>query len=96
MSTTQTLDRILQNFVDSGLPGCGLQVVRGDETIYEGYFGYSDLEQKTPITASSVYRQASLSKIPLYTVMMMLYEQGYFLLTDPLSEFFPECPRRDR
>lgn len=90
MSTTQTLDRILQNFVDSGLPGCGLQVVRGDETIYEGYFGYSDLEQKTPITASSVYRQASLSKIPLYTVMMMLYEQGYFLLTDPLSEFFPE------
>ena len=34
--------------------------------------------------------QASMSKIPLYTVMMMLYERGKFLLTDPIGDYLPE------
>lgn len=31
-----------------------------------------------------------MSKIPLYTVMMMLYERGKFLLTDPIGDYLPE------
>ena len=90
MATLKQLDALLQSFVENGLPGCALQIARRGETIYEGYFGYADLEAGTPVTRDSIFRQASMSKIPLYTVAMMLYEKGKFLLTDPISDFLPE------
>jgi CubicO group peptidase (beta-lactamase class C family) len=90
MSTVKDMDCLLQSFVDGGLPGCGLQVVQRGRVLYEGYFGCADMETGKPVTESSVFRQASMSKIPLYTVLMMLYEKGKFLLTDPISDFLPE------
>jgi CubicO group peptidase (beta-lactamase class C family) len=90
MSTVKDIDKLLQDFVDGGLPGCGLQITHRAKTIYEGYFGYSDIEAKVPVTSKSVFRQASLSKLPLYTVLMMLYEKGKFLMSDPIYRFFPE------
>ena len=90
MRDTKRLDNMLNEFVEHGLPGCGLQVTKGEEIIYEGYAGYSDIEKKIPVTDKSLFRQASMSKLPLYTVMMMLYERGHFLLSDPISNYFPE------
>lgn len=90
MSDFSSLDKLLCNFTEHGLPGCALQIAQNGQILYEGYFGYADIEQKLPVTGKSVFRMASMSKIPLYTVMMMLYEQGKFLLTDPVSDFFPE------
>lgn len=90
MATTKDLDWLLQKFVDGGLPGCGLKIMRKGALVYEGYFGYSDLEAKTPVDAGSVFRMASMSKIPLYTTLMMLYERGKFLMNDPISLYLPE------
>ena len=90
MSTIRELDLLLQGFVDKGLPGCGLEVRQRGNVIYEGYFGYADCEAQTKISRHSVFRQASLSKIPLYTTAMILYEQGKFLLSDPLWQYLPE------
>lgn len=90
MSDFTNLNALLEDFVKRGLPGCGMQITQHGKTIYEGYFGYADIDKKIPITASSLFRQASMSKLPLYTVLMMLYEKGKFLLSDPISDFFPE------
>ena len=90
MSNKTDLDRLLQGFVDRGLPGCGLKITRRGETVYEGYFGHADVDAKTPLAARSVFRQASTSKLPLYTAALMLYEKGLFLLSDPLYEYLPE------
>ena len=90
MSNISNVDQLLDSFLDRGIPGCGLKVVQNGEVLYEGYHGYSDLEDKAPVTSSSIFRLASMSKIPLYTTMMMLYEQGKFLMTDPISDWLPE------
>ena len=90
MSNAKNLDRLLQGFVDGGLPGCALQISQRGKTIYEGYFGYADREAGKPVTSESVFRMASMSKLPLYTVMMMLYVQGKCLLTDPIYLYLPE------
>ncbi len=90
MSKTKDLDALLQGFVDNGLPGCGLMITQDGETIYENYFGVSNVESGAPVTKDSVFRHASTSKLPLYTAALMLYEQGKFLLTDPLYEWLPE------
>lgn len=90
MSNAKDMDRLLRGFVDKGLPGCGLKITRHGETIYEGYFGHADLEAGTPVTEKSIFRHASTSKLPLYTAAMMLYERGFFQISDPLYEYLPE------
>ena len=81
MATVKDIDRLLESFVERGLPGCSLKVMQRGTTLYEGYFGVSDRDTKAPVTKDSLFRLASMSKIPLYTAMMMLYERGKFLLS---------------
>lgn len=90
MSDYKDLDRLLGQFIKEGPAGCGCAIAKAGELLYEGYFGYADIEKKIPITRDTVYRQYSMTKIMIYTVCMMLYEKGYFLLDDPISEYFPE------
>lgn len=90
MSTAKDLDRLLQSFLDRGIPGCSLHVMQSGKTLYEGYFGVTDIHSPAPVTERTLFRQASLSKIPLYTVMMMLYEQGRFLMEEPIGNYLPE------
>lgn len=90
MSTTKQLDQLIAHFTEGGLPGCALQVSQKGKTLYEGYSGFADIAGKKPVAANSIFRMASMSKIPLYVTMMILFERGKFLLTDPVSSFFPE------
>ena len=90
MATYKDLENLLQSFVDGGLPGCSIQIAQKGKTLYEGYFGYADVENKIPVTKDSIFRLASMSKIPLYTTAMILYERGKFLLTEPISRYLPE------
>ena len=90
MSDFRDLDHLLQKYVDDGLPGCGCVIAKQGKILYENYFGWSDKEQGRRLTRENVFRQASLTKIAMYTTAMMLYEQGKFLMTDPIYEYFPE------
>ena len=90
MSDFKNLDRLLQKYVDDGLPNCSCMIAKKGEILYENYFGWADKENTVPLTADHVFRQASLTKIAMYTTGMMLYEQGRFLMSDPLYEYFPE------
>jgi CubicO group peptidase (beta-lactamase class C family) len=90
MSSVRDMDALLKRFVDEGLSGCGCKVMQRGNTLYEGYFGMADKEAGTPVDKRSVFRMASMSKIPMYTVCMMLYEAGVYNLTDPVSDYLPE------
>ena len=90
MANFKDLDALLQKYVDDGLPGCGMVIAKKGEVLYEKYFGYADIENKVPLEQKHLFRQASLTKVAMYTTAMMLYEQGKFLMTDPIYEYFPE------
>lgn len=90
MGDFRKLDELLQRFVDEGLPGCSCTIAKKGEILYDGYFGYSDVENKVPLNDRNVFRQASLTKVAMYTMAMKLFEQGKFKMTDPLYEYFPE------
>ena len=54
MSNAKQIDQLLEGFLKRGLPGCGLKVVQYGNTLYEGYFGVTDIDTKTPVTGKSV------------------------------------------
>ncbi|MBQ4307769.1 MAG: beta-lactamase family protein [Lachnospiraceae bacterium] len=90
MDRFAAMDEFLQKNVKEGPSGCGCMVTQNGEVLYEKYFGYSNLEKKTPVTDRSVFRQFSTTKVIVCTALMMLYERGKFLLQDPIYEYFPE------
>lgn len=90
MARFDQLSALLEQFVGNGPAGCGCAVARRGKTLYEGYFGYADLEEKRRIDADTVYRLYSNTKVIICTAAMMLFERGKFLLNEPVYEYFPE------
>lgn len=65
-------------------------MAKDGETLYQGYFGYADLEEKRPVSDDTVFRLFSMTKVIICTAAMMLFERGKFLLNEPIYEYFPE------
>ncbi|WP_246516737.1 serine hydrolase domain-containing protein [Lederbergia ruris] len=84
------LQPLLKKFVEKGPAGCALAVHRQGEKIFEDFVGVADLETGKPITADTIYRIYSMTKVVTCTAALMLYERGAFLLNDPLEEYLPE------
>ena len=90
MADFKELSRLLEEILEQGPAGCGCAVARNGEILFEEYHGVKDLESGEPITADSIYRQYSTTKVAVCTGAMMLLERGKFLLNDPIYEYFPE------
>lgn len=90
MSDFTKLDLLLSRFAAASVPGCTCAVMHNGEMVYSSGKGFADLENKIPVSSETIYRQASMTKLFTYTIMGMLFEEGAFLLTDPVSEYLPE------
>lgn len=90
MARFEDLSGLLEKFVKQGPAGCGCAVAKDGRTLYQGYFGYADIEEKRPVTEDTVYRLFSMTKVVICTAAMMLFERGKFLLNEPIYEYFPE------
>jgi CubicO group peptidase (beta-lactamase class C family) len=53
-------------------------------------FGLKDLATKTPLKTDDIFRIASQTKAITSIAAMMLFEEGKFLLDDPISKYIPE------
>jgi len=87
------LRRIDENFaryVDDGrLKGWLLTVGRHGKLAHVASYGQRDAEAGLPVEADTLWRIYSMSKPITSVAAMMLYEQGAFELTDPVSKFIP-------
>lgn len=48
------------------------------------------MENKIKMNGDELFNIYSCSKVATVTAALQLYEQGYFLLSDPLYDFIPE------
>lgn len=70
--------------------GTAVILVQGDEIIYEGYFGYSDIARKTPVDAETDFYIASSTK-PFFALSMLLKAHAGKLDTAvSLQSLFPD------
>jgi len=85
------LDKVLKQYTDEKkIPGAVALITRHGKIAYFKSFGMADLEAGIPMKNDSMFRIASMSKPITTTAVMMLYEEGRFLLSDPISKFIPE------
>jgi CubicO group peptidase (beta-lactamase class C family) len=69
--------------------GVNAAIMHNGRIVYSRSFGYRDLEGKKPMQEGTIFRIASMTK-PITTVAaMILYEDGKFLLDDPVSKYIP-------
>ncbi len=81
----------LQQELDNEVTG-GIQVLiaRHGKVVMHENLGYASVENNEPITDETLFRIYSMTKPIVGTAMMMLYEEGYFSLTDPIDKYIPE------
>lgn len=85
------IDKLLQESVDKQMiPGAVAMIVRNGKIVYYKTFGYRDVEKKTPLKKDDIFRIASQSKAITSLAVMMLWEEGKFLLDDPVSRYISE------
>jgi CubicO group peptidase (beta-lactamase class C family) len=84
----QRLDKLLQGFIDEGIaPNAVTFVARRGQIVHFKAFGYSNLANKTPLKTDDIFRIASQTKAITTATLMTLYEEGRFLLEDPISKY---------
>jgi CubicO group peptidase (beta-lactamase class C family) len=86
----QRIDKVLQQAVDSGwIAGSVALIARDGKIVYNKAFGYADIDSKLKMQPDNIFRIASQTKAITSVAAMMLYEEGKFLLDDPISKYIP-------
>lgn len=92
--STERLHRIDSNIYgwmkEGPLNGCVALIVHNGKIVYHKAFGYDDLARTKPLKTDNIFRIASQTKAITSAAIMVLYEEGKFLLDDPVSKYIPE------
>lgn len=70
-------------------------VSKNGEVIYQKAFGISDKQNKLPLTDTTMFQLASVSKVVTATSVLMLFEKGLIDLEDKFAKYFPDFPYPD-
>lgn len=80
----------MQGFVDRKEAGGIVTLIARDGKVVDvTAVGFQDVATKTPMRTDTLFRIASMTKPVTSVAVMMLYEEGKLLLTDPVSKFIP-------
>jgi CubicO group peptidase (beta-lactamase class C family) len=84
------LDREMNDWAkQEWMQGGAALIIRNGKVAYYKAVGYNDLEAKLPMQKEDIFRIASQTKAITSVAMMILFEEGKFLLDDAVSKYIP-------
>jgi CubicO group peptidase (beta-lactamase class C family) len=84
------MNKSIHEYVDAGrTPGVVTLIARHGKVVHVDAYGKADLASGRPTRADDIFRMYSMTKPITSVALLMLYEEGKFQLTDPLSRYFP-------
>ncbi len=84
------LDAAVKAEVAAGrLAGGIVHVQQHGRVVHQGVFGQADVEGGQALRPDTLFRIASMSKAVTTVAAMLLYEEGHFLLRDPIGKWLP-------
>ena len=84
--TTHLQDRYI---TPGKITGAQVMVSRRGEPAYFRSFGQMDAERAKAVSDDTIFRIYSMTKPITSVALMMLFEEGHFQLSDPVSRFIP-------
>lgn len=92
--SAERLERIAtavqRNIDEKRIAGAVTLVARRGQIVWNKAQGMMDRESGKPMRPDTMFRICSMTKPITSVAVMMLYEEGYFLLEDPISKYLPE------
>ncbi|TCP59195.1 CubicO group peptidase (beta-lactamase class C family) [Tumebacillus sp. BK434] len=97
MLNIQEIETLIeQEMAAAKVPGLSIAVVKGGDVLLARGFGVTDAENGgPPVTADTIFRVGSVSKVITGTMIMKLVEQGKIDLDRPIQEYVPEFALSD-
>lgn len=96
MTTHNTLeakvDQLFAEWNRPDFPGAALAITRDGETIYQQGYGMANLEYDIPITPTSIFDIASVSKQFAAFAIATLSHQGKLSIDDDIQTHLPDLP----
>ncbi len=87
----QRIDNLVNEYIDNNwIPGGVALIARKGKIVYFKSFGFNEIESKDSMQTDDIFRIASMTKAITSVAAMMLYEEGKFLLDDPVYKYIPE------
>ncbi len=90
--TELRVDSVFADVAGPTSPGCALSVMRDGAPVYERGYGMANLEYGIPITPSSVFHVASVSKHFTAMAVELLVNEGRVSWDDDIRTYVPEVP----
>jgi CubicO group peptidase (beta-lactamase class C family) len=89
------LGSVMRGEIERGrVPGAVALVARRGRVAYFESYGRRDPSSPDPMARDSIFRIYSMTKPIVSVAAMMLWEEGRFLLSDPIDKYLPELGRR--
>ncbi len=92
--SSERLQRIgtgLGRLIDAGhIPGTVSLVARRGKIVHFEAAGLRNVEAGLPMERDTIFRLYSQTKPVTGAAIMMLFEEGHFLMTDPITDYLPE------
>lgn len=86
----QQIDKLLQQYTSKNyVPGAIALILRDGKVVYQKAVGLNDTDTKSPLQADAIFRVASQTKALTSLGVMLLFEEGKFLLDEPISKYLP-------
>ncbi len=91
--STKRLERVkayMQDYIDTNqIAGSVTLIARKGKIVHYEAQGWRDKEAQQPMQRDTIFTLMSMTKPIVSTALMMLWEDGKFLLDDPISKWLP-------
>jgi len=89
---TDKIDKLFAKYDFKNGPGLSLAVIKDGAIVYKKGFGIANLEYGIPITTSTVFQVASVSKQFTVFSILLLEQEGKLSIDDDIRKYLPEIP----
>lgn len=88
----EQVDELFTKWDSNNTPGAAVAIVKDGAIIYKKGYGSANLEYNIPITPSTIFHIASVSKQFTVFSILLLEKQGKLSLDDDIRKYIPEVP----
>src|SRR5687767_12527632 len=90
------VDAVFAEYDKPTSPGCAVAVYQDDRIVYRRAYGMANLDHDVPLTPTSVFHVASVSKQFTAAAILLLAQDGKLSIDDEVRKYVPELPDFDQ